>query len=446
METLIQIAQLILCLSFLVILHELGHFLPAKYFKTKIEKFYLFFDPWFSLVKKKIGDTEYGIGWLPMGGYVKIAGMIDESMDKEQLKQEPQPWEYRSKPAWQRLIIILGGVIVNFILAWLIYAVIFSTYGQKFTSSEKFQANGLAFSEAAKMAGFEDGDKILSVDGTYQPQFERMVLDVLLGEEVLVERKGQQMTISLTDERIKAFMNGARKGGLMSPRIEGVVVDSIPRDSHNFNSDLKVGDVILAVEGFETNFADQLAPALNNMPMGQVVLKVQRGDQRLPIMAHVNDEHKLGVVIKTPAMDQLKEMLVVNHYGFFEALPLAAVESWTSLNYQIKQFKLIIRPETEAYKQVSGPLRLFKVFSPEWNWEHFWKFTAMFSVWLGFINLLPIPGLDGGHAMFILMEVVTRKKPTEKTLEIAQTIGVVILLSLMALVFGNDIWHLIQGT
>lgn len=446
METLIQIAQLILCLSFLVILHELGHFLPAKYFKTKIEKFYLFFDPWFSLVKKKIGDTEYGIGWLPMGGYVKIAGMIDESMDKEQLKQEPQPWEYRSKPAWQRLIIILGGVIVNFILAWLIYAVIFSTYGQKFTSSEKYQANGLVFSEAAKMAGFEDGDKILSVDGKYQPQFERMVLDVLLGEEVLVERKGQQVTISLTDERIKAFMNGARKGGLMKPRLEGVVVDSIPRDSHNLNSKLQVGDRILAVEGSETFYSDQLTPALADKPMDSVTLKVQRGDVRLPIKVMVNDQQKLGIVVKSMDTNQFENMLVVNQYGFFEALPLAAVESWTSLKYQIKQFKLIIRPETEAYKQVSGPLRLFKVFNPEWDWEHFWKFTAMFSVWLGFINLLPIPGLDGGHAMFILAEVVTRKKPTEKTLEVAQTIGVIILLTLMALVFGNDIWHLIQGT
>ena len=446
METLIQIAQLILCLSFLVILHELGHFLPAKYFKTKIEKFYLFFDPWFSLVKKKIGDTEYGIGWLPMGGYVKIAGMIDESMDKEQLKQEPQPWEYRSKPAWQRLIIILGGVIVNFILAWLIYAVIFSTYGQKFTSSEKYQANGLVFSEAAKMAGFEDGDKILSVDGKYQPQFERMVLDVLLGEEVLVERKGQQVTISLTDERIKAFMNGARKGGLMKPRLEGVVVDSIPRDSHNLNSKLQVGDRILAVEGSETFYSDQLTPALADKPMDSITLKVQRGDVRLPIKVMVNDQQKLGIVVKPMDTNQFENMLVVNQYGFFEALPLAAVESWTSLKYQIKQFKLIIRPETEAYKQVSGPLRLFKVFNPEWDWEHFWKFTAMFSVWLGFINLLPIPGLDGGHAMFILAEVVTRKKPTEKTLEVAQTIGVIILLTLMALVFGNDIWHLIQGT
>lgn len=446
METLIQIAQLIMCLSFLVILHELGHFLPAKYFKTKIEKFYLFFDPWFSLVKKKIGETEYGIGWLPMGGYVKIAGMIDESMDKEQLKQDPQPWEYRSKPAWQRLIIILGGVIVNFILAWLIYAVIFSTYGQKYTATEKFQTNGLVFSEAAKMAGFMDGDKILLVDGKFQPQFERMVLDVLLGEEVLVERNGSQMTISLTDEKIKAFMNGARKGGLMKPRVQGVVIDSIPKESHNINSNLQVGDIILAVEGEVTTYIDQLAPALASKAMGEVTLKVQRGEERFPVTALVSEDHKLGVVLKSPNIEQFKEMLVVNQYSFFEALPLAAVESWTSLKYQIKQFKLIIRPETEAYKQVSGPLRLFKVFNPEWDWEHFWKFTAMFSVWLGFINLLPIPGLDGGHAMFILLEVITRKKPTEKTLEVAQTIGVIILLSLMALVFGNDIWHLIQGT
>ena len=446
METVIQVTQLILCLSFLVILHELGHFLPAKYFKTKIEKFYLFFDPWFSLVKKKIGDTEYGIGWLPMGGYVKIAGMIDESMDKEQLKQEPQPWEYRSKPAWQRLIIILGGVIVNFILAWLIYAIVFSTYGQKFTSTDKFQENGLVFSDAAKMAGFEDGDKILRVDGTKQAQFERMVLDVLLGDTVVVERNGKELSIALTDEKIKAFMNGARKGGLMSPRDNTITVDSIPAGSHNANSGLKVGDEIVAINQKKVGYYDEFQKEVKTIKSDSAVITVKRKQSLIDLPVWISDSSRIGFVHNNPLMYKAKEMLVVNKYNFFEALPVAAKESWTSLNYQIKQFKLIIRPETEAYKQVSGPLRLFKVFNPEWDWEHFWKFTAMFSVWLGFINLLPIPGLDGGHAMFILIEVVTRRKPTEKTLEIAQTIGVVILLGLMALVFGNDIWHLIQGT
>lgn len=446
METVIQITQLILCLSFLVILHELGHFLPAKYFKTKIEKFYLFFDPWFSLVKKKIGETEYGIGWLPLGGYVKIAGMIDESMDKEQLKQEPQPWEYRSKPAWQRLIIILGGVIVNFILAWLIYAIVFSTYGQKFTSSEKFQENGLVFSEAAKMAGFEDGDKILSVDGQKQVQFERLVLDVLLGDTVVVERNNKEFHIALTDEKIKAFMNGARKGGLMSPRDNTITVDSIPTNSHNVNSGLKVGDQIVAINNKKIGFYDEFQKEVQTIKSDSANISVVRNKALLEIPVWVSDSSRIGFVHFNPMMFKAKEMLVVNKYNFFAALPAAAKESWTSLNYQIKQFKLIIRPETEAYKQISGPLRLFKVFNPQWDWEHFWKFTAMFSVWLGFINLLPIPGLDGGHAMFILIEVITRKKPTEKTLEVAQTIGVIFLLSLMALVFGNDIWHLIQGT
>ncbi|HTO36329.1 MAG TPA: site-2 protease family protein, partial [Flavobacterium sp.] len=238
----IQVAQLVLCLSILVVLHELGHFLPAKFFKTKVEKFYLFFNPWFSLAKKKIGETEYGIGWLPMGGYVKIAGMIDESMDKEQLKQEPQPWEYRSKPAWQRLIIILGGVIVNFLLAWLIYAVVFSTYGQKYIAADKFQENGLMFSEAAKMAGFEDGDRILSVDGKTQLHFDRMILDVLLGDTVQVQRNGGKVNIPLTDERVKSFMNGARKGGLMMPRSNYVVIDTLLPEGLNAQADLRKGD------------------------------------------------------------------------------------------------------------------------------------------------------------------------------------------------------------
>lgn len=444
METLIQIAQLVLCLSILVVLHELGHFLPAKFFKTKVEKFYLFFNPWFSLAKKKIGETEYGIGWLPMGGYVKIAGMIDESMDKEQLKQEPQPWEYRSKPAWQRLIIILGGVIVNFLLAWLIYAVVFSTYGQKYIASDKFQENGLMFSDAAKMAGFQDGDRILSVDGKTQPHFDRMVLDVLLGDTVQVQRNGEKVNIPLTDERVKAFMNGARKGGLMMPRSNHVVIDSILPEGLNAQADLRKGDVIKAINNENITYYDEFLNTLKKYKNDSIVLKLERNNTLTDIAVAVSDSSKVGIGMEIPPMST--DLLVVEKHSFLKAIPLAAKESWTSLRYQIKQFKLIIRPKTEAYKQISGPLRLFKVFNPEWNWEHFWKFTAMFSVWLGFINLLPIPGLDGGHAMFILIEVITGKKPTEKTLEIAQTIGVVILLSLMALVFGNDIWHLIKGT
>jgi len=443
METLIQITQLILCLSILVVLHELGHFLPAKFFKTKIEKFYLFFNPWFSLYKKKIGETEYGIGWLPMGGYVKIAGMIDESMDKEQLKKDPEPWEYRSKPAWQRLIIILGGVMVNFLLAWLIYAVIFSTYGQKYTATEKFQENGLMFSEAAKLAGFEDGDKIIAVDGKTQPQFERLVLDVLLGDTVTVSREGKSLDIPLTDEKIKAFMNGARKGGLMSPRLAEVVVDTVIGANEGI---LLQGDQILAIKGQKVAYYDEFQKMIQKYQSDTIVLNVKRNGALMDLPVWVSDSSKIGFLPDFSSRFDKENLFVVNKYNFFAAIPLAATESWHSLRYQIKQFKLIIRPKTEAYKQVSGPLRLFKVFRPEWDWEHFWKFTAMFSVWLGFINLLPIPGLDGGHATFILAEVITRRKPTEKTLEIAQTIGVIILLSLMALVFGNDIWHLIKGT
>lgn len=443
MDTLIQITQLILCLSILVVLHELGHFLPAKYFKTKVEKFYLFFDPWFSLAKKKIGETEYGIGWLPMGGYVKIAGMVDESMDTDQLKREPEPWEYRSKPAWQRLIIILGGVIVNFLLAWVIYAGVFSFYGQKFTASDKFQENGLMFSEAAKMAGFQDGDKIVSVDGKTQPHFERMVLDVLLGDTVQVLRDGKQVDIPLTDERIKSFMNGARKGWLMSPRMKGIIVDSIPAESHNAQVGLLKGDAIVGVEGKGITYFDELAPVLDSRRGDSIRLEVLRDGNSLSLLAMVSDSAKIGFFPRNTL--PMEDMLQVNHFNFFSALPVAGREAWQSLVYQIKQFKLIIRPQTEAYKQVSGPLRLFKVFRPEWNWEHFWKFTAMFSVWLGFINLLPIPGLDGGHATFLIAEMLTGKKPTERTQEIVQTVGMIILLTLMALVFGNDIWHLIKG-
>ncbi len=440
MGTLIQIAQLILCLSFLVILHELGHFLPAKYFKTKIDKFYLFFDYKFSLFKTKIGETEYGIGWIPMGGYVKIAGMIDESMDKEQLKQEPQPWEYRSKPAWQRLIIICGGVIVNFFLSWIIYTMLLFNNGDNYIDNSKF-TNGIAVDATGELVGLKSGDKILKVDGKLQTKFDQLPLEILFGDNVTVNRDGKEVTFNLADEGKRDVMKNKGQG-FLNPRIE-TVVDSLVLNSPAMIAGLQKSDKIVGLNGTKTQFFDEFSDALKKVKKDSIVINIVRNGQELSLKTKADKDGKIGFY---PSTKILKDAFVTQKLSFAEAIPAGFHKTIATLSGQIRQFKLIFNRKTEGYKQVSGPLRMFKIFKPTWDWTFFWSFTAMFSIWLAFLNILPIPGLDGGHAMFILIEVITRKKPTEKTLEIAQTIGVVLLLSLMALVFGNDIWHLVQGT
>lgn len=444
-ETLIQVAQLILCLSILVTLHEFGHFWAAKYFKTKVEKFMLFFDPYFAIFKKKIGETTYGIGWLPLGGYVKIAGMIDESMDKEQLKKEPQPWEFRSKPAWQRLIIMLGGIIVNVILAWVIYSGLLFFKGDHYLSIDKMQANGLAFSEAMKQAGFEDGDKILSVDGKYQPRADWMTIDILLADEVIIDRKGQEVKLNITDGGVKSIMNGAKAGGLFSPMLTEVVIDSLAANGNAAQSGLLKNDQITEINGEKVENFLQFKNLLEKNKGDSIQLAIERNGQKEIIQTQVSDSASIVFYPKGFNDQFLQSLEVSKEYSFLGAIPAGFSKTFTNLAYQIKQFKLIIRPKTEAYKQVSGPLRLFKVFDPKWDWVRFWNLTAMLSIWLGFINLLPIPALDGGHAMFTIIEMVTGRKMSEKTMEIAQITGFVILMSLMALVFGNDIYQLIKG-
>lgn len=443
-ETFIQIIQLILCLSILVTLHELGHFWAARYFKTRVEKFMLFFDPYFAIFKKKIGETTYGIGWLPLGGYVKISGMIDESMDKEQLKKDPEPWEFRSKPAWQRLIIMLGGVTINVLLAWIIYSTLLSINGDKYISIEKMQENGLAFSEAMQHAGFKDGDKIIKVDGKKQPRADWMTIDILLANKVLVERDGKEFEININDSGVKAILNGAKTQGLFSPMIKDIIIDSVVANSGANKAGLIKGDEILAINNQSFSNFNEFTRMLNNYKSDSVQLTVDRNGKEIQLIAEVSDSGALGFISKGLSQDKFNEMIIHKEYSVLASIPAGFKKTFINLSYQIKQIKLIIRPKTEAYKQVSGPLRLYKVFDAQWDWERFWNFTAMFSIWLAFINLLPIPALDGGHAMFTLIEMITGKKISEKTMETAQITGFIILMSLMLLVFGNDIIHLIK--
>ncbi|MBY8963856.1 RIP metalloprotease RseP [Flavobacterium sp. D11R37] len=439
MDTLTQIAQLVLMLSILVVLHEFGHYITAKMFKVRVEKFYLFMDAGFSLLKKKIGETEWGIGWLPLGGYVKLSGMIDESMDTDQMKSEPKPWEFRSKPAWQRLIIMLGGIIVNVLLAWFIYTVVYATYGKNYVSTQKIQENGLAFGETGHNVGFENGDKILSVDGKYQERFDRMILDVLLADNVVVERDGKEVNVELTDEDKNEILDKEGRN-FIRPRITGTTVDSVVVGSNAAKAGLKKGDRIMGVNGTNMLYFDQIADAITANKGESVVLNIKRDGQEIALNANVTKEGKLGF---NPMSSDKPEYLVTEKYNFFTAIPKAMEESYFLLVYNVKQFKLILRPSTGAYKHVKSPVGIATIMPTTWDWEFFWRFTALFSIGLAFMNLLPIPGLDGGHAIFTIAEMITGRRLGDKAAGVVQTVGMVILLTLMALVFGKDIYQLI---
>ena len=440
MEILVKAGQMILMLSILVTLHELGHFVTAKYFKTKVEKFYLFFDPWFSIVKKKIGDTTYGIGWLPLGGYVKIAGMIDESMDTEQMKSEPQEWEFRSKPAWQRLIIMLGGITVNVLLAWLIYAIMFAANGVGFMSVDKVQQDGLMFSKLGKEIGFQDGDKIMSVDGKKQEQFHRLTLDIMLSNEIVVDRKGEEVKLHIQDEQIKEILSTEGRNNFIFPQHSGIVADSVLAGNSASKAGIQKGDIIEKINGEEVNIVN-LTELLANHKNETIDLQFKRGENTEVIKADINEDGILGIF---PTPNIKNDLFETREFNFFSAIPFAITESFTILKDNIKNLKLLIKPKTEAYKQVAGPIGIARKLPATWDWNFFWSFTAMFSMWLAFVNLLPIPGLDGGHALFTIAEMVTGRKLNDKTMGVVQTFGMIILLLLMALIFGKDIWDVIR--
>jgi regulator of sigma E protease len=435
----IQVGQILFILSVLVILHEFGHYITARMFKVRVEKFYLFMDAGFALLKKKIGETEWGIGWLPIGGYVKLAGMVDESMDMEQLKQEPQPWEFRSKPAWQRLIIMLGGIIVNVLLAWFIYTIVYTTYGQKYISTEKIQQNGLAFGETGINVGFKNGDKIVAVDGKYQPRFNRLILDALLGENIEIERNGEKKTIILTDAHKAEILNKEGKD-FISPRLNGVEIDSITANSNAAKAGLKKGDKIITVNNIKFTYYDEFKDVLSQHKKDSVTLSIDRNSQLMNVKVLVDKDGKLG--FRQKINDKL-DFEVTNKLSVGQAIPEAVKESWLLLVYNVKQFKLILRPQTEAYKHVKSPIGIARILPDTWNWEFIWNFTALFSIGLAFMNLLPIPGLDGGHALFTIAEMITGRTLSEKAMGHVQTAGMIILLSLMALTFGKDIYQLI---
>ena len=441
----IQVAQIIFILSVLVILHEFGHYIAAKIFKVRVEKFYLFMDPGFSILKKKIGETEWGIGWLPIGGYVKISGMIDESMDLGQMKQEPQPWEFRSKPAWQRLIIMMGGIIVNILLAWFIYTSLFATVGQKYISTEVVQQNGLSFSEVGKAVGFKNGDKIISVDDQkLQKKFNWLLIDVLLSDKVKVERDGKQVDVNLTDEQIGKILGDEGKK-FMGPRLTKNVIDSVLNGSIAQKVGLIKNDKIIAVNNIKITFYDEFIDELSKNKNNSFSIDVLRNNTLIKFNTKLNKEGKLGIMINSKLdTDIEKNIEVVNKLSVWEAFPVAINESYQLIKYNFKQFKLILKPKTGAYKQVKSPIGIARMLPDEWNWEFIWSFTALFSIGLAFMNCLPIPGLDGGHALFTILEMISGRKLSDKSMGYVQGGGMIVLLTLMTLSFGKDIYQLVS--
>jgi regulator of sigma E protease len=435
----IQLAQILFILSVLVILHEFGHYITARMFKVRVEKFYLFMDAGFSLLKKKIGHTEWGIGWLPLGGYVKLSGMIDESMDTEQMKQEAQPWEFRSKPAWQRLIIMLGGIIVNVLLAWFIYTAMYATVGKKYISTEVLQENGLAFGEVGQSVGFKNGDKIVSVDGKFQENFNRMTMDILFSSEVKVDRNGEIVALNLTDEQIGEIISKEGRN-FVAARTIGSVIDSVAPKSNAEQAGLKKGDSIVAINGKTPRYFDEFTEVVKANKKGTISLVILRDNVLDTITSRVSEEGTIGITVPQKIKD---DFLVTNKMSISEAIPAAVKESWSMIVYNVKSFKLILRPSTGAYKQVKSPVGIARQLPDEWNWEFIWNFTALFSIGLAFMNLLPIPGLDGGHALFTIAEMITGKTLNDKAAGYVQTAGMIILLTLMALTFGKDIIELV---
>ena len=446
MEIAIKLFQFILSISILVILHELGHFLPAKWFKTKVEKFYLFFDPWFSIAKKKIGETEYGIGWLPFGGYVKIAGMVDESMDTEQLKQPAQPWEFRAKPAWQRLIIMLGGVTVNFFLAWIIYGCLSFFNGETTFDTTKVDTP-MHYTNVAKAMGFKDGDKILKVDGKTQNNLDKLSLDILLSDQVTVLRDGKETTFNTNDDGKALAFKDENPKGFLTPRY-AAVIDTIinPKTAE---AGLKVGDQVVSADGQKINYYDEFQAAVGKSAGKPINIEVLRNGAVQPLSIPVSKEGTIGIA----SYKQLEKYANTQHFTFGQSIGRGFTRSIESLTYQVKQFKLIFNKKVQGYKKVGGPLAIIKNMpvdqskdgSISINWTAFWSFTAMFSVWLAFLNLIPIPGLDGGHVIFTLYEMIVGKPVPQKVLENAQMVGVIFLLGLMLLIFGSDIFKAITG-
>ncbi len=447
MELLIKASQFILSLSLLIVLHELGHFVPAKIFKTKVEKFYLFFDYKFSFIKKKIGETVYGIGWIPLGGYVKIAGMIDESMDKEQMKQEPKPWEFRSKPAWQRLIIMLGGVFVNFVLGIFIYIMLMYSYGENYLPNANVKDGIWVQDSLAMKIGLQNGDKVLKVDGQEIKKFSDITIEFINGNNYTIERDGQIIERRLPIDFISKLIDRKKNNEGPIARIRSpFIVHQVPDSSINAKTGLLDKDVVIGVNGTKVKYYDEVQDLLRKFKGQQITIDVKRNDEIKSLNGKISDNGKLEVVAYGLSTSDLAKLgyyeLIKVNYSFSEAISAGFRKSYETLASYVKQLKKIFNPKTGAYKGLGGFISIGSIFPSTWSVEAFWNITAFLSIMLGFMNLLPIPALDGGHVIFTLWEMVTGKRTSDKFLEYAQVTGFIILVALLLFANGNDIFRL----
>jgi regulator of sigma E protease len=433
--------QLLLSLSILIILHEGGHFIPAKLFKTRVEKFYLFFDPYFSLIKKKIGETEYGIGWLPLGGYVKISGMVDESMDKEQLAKPPEPYEFRAKPAWQRLIIMIGGVVVNVIVGVVIYAMILWNYGKEVVPVEG-AAYGVHCDKIMYQFGFRDGDKILELDGVRPASFSEVNKRLQLDDprEITIERAGELMKIQLPENFGQVLLDSGVKTGAFSLRIP-FVIDSVSPGMPASHAGLMRGDSIVGINGLYTPYFQEVAREMRNNKNKVVRLHVIRNGQTIGIPVDVTKEGRIGV---SPFSAERYLNVDTISYSLAQAIPGGMKEAWETVTDYSSQLRFLFTKS--GAKEVGGFVTFAKLFPSEWDWWIFWERTALISLILAFMNILPIPALDGGHVMFLLWEMITGKAVSQKILERSQIVGMVLLLGLMLYGNGMDVVRLFSGS
>lgn len=439
----LQAGYLLFSLSILVIIHEFGHFITAKWFKCRVEKFYIFFDPWFSVFKKKVGDTEYGIGWLPLGGYVKIAGMVDESMDKEQLKQPPQPWEFRTKPAWQRLIIMLAGVTMNVLLAFFIYAMVLYTWGETKLPMKNLTGGIWVTDSLMSQIGLKNGDKIVSVNGDSVKYYNDLNAKILLGKDIIVNRNGKDELIQVPVNLLGQLSEKKRsRSPLISPR-QPLIISSIKddKDYGAMQAGLKPFDKIVEVDSTPVEYLDQLQPILQEHKGQDVTLLVVRNGNPGRYVARVNGAGEIGFyTINSLQADSLGLMKQeTKHYGFLASFPAGVRKTGEQLDFYFQQIKMVVNPETGAYKGLGGFKAMASIFPDTgWSWYAFWQITAFFSIILAFMNLLPIPALDGGHVVFTLVEMITGRKPSDKFLEYAQIVGMVILFGLLLFANFND--------
>jgi regulator of sigma E protease len=437
MKVIIQISQLLFSLSILVILHELGHFITAKLFKTRVEKFYLFFNPWFSLFKIKKGDTEYGLGWLPLGGYVKISGMIDESMDKEQLKKPPQPYEFRSKPAYQRLIIMLGGVFVNLILGVVLYSFVLLTWGEKYLPNDNITDGIWCVDSLALEIGLQNGDKIISINGTHPDRYTDILGELVFGGNVEVLRDNKEVSIDIPEDFVGKIIE-KKKGLLIYPRIPFIVAE-IPDTSINKGTGLQPKDWVIAIDHHPIKYYDEYKSITDTLKGREIPIEVLRDGKEKSFNVKLTGEGKFEIYTANLGMKEL-EMLGIykfktRKYSFAKAIPAGMVRAKDRLGFYIKQFKLIFNFKTGAYKGLGGFGAIGSLFPPRWEWQAFWEITAFLSLILAFMNILPI----------LLYEIITGRKPGDKFLEYAQIVGMIILLSLLLYANGNDIARLINN-